>query len=253
VVDALTSALGYLANPIYWTSIGGAVVLAVLVGLIPGVSATLLMAIAIPFIVFNISDPVVGIVMLATITGVNNTLDSIPAVLLGMPSGSTQVTYLEGHQLARQGRAAHTLGAVYAVSALGGIIGAACLFLAIPIIRPFILSFGHSEIAAVALVGLAMIAALSRGAIVKGLLAAMFGVLMSTVGIAPTLGTRRFVFDQLYLWQGLPLIPVTLGIFALPEMIDLMMTRRPVAASGGSVPDRWDRHRQRHQRQARPQ
>ncbi len=246
MVDALTSAFGYLANPLYWTSIGGAIILAVLVGLIPGVSATLLMAIAIPFIVFNVSDPVVGIVMLATITGVNNTLDSIPAVLLGMPSGSTQVTYLEGHQLARQGRAAHTLGAIYAVSALGGIIGAACLFLAIPIIRPFILSFGHSEIAAVALVGLAMIAALTRGAIVKGLLAAMFGVLMSTVGIAPTLGTRRFVFDQLYLWQGLPLIPVTLGIFALPEMIDLMMTRRPVAASGAIISTRevmrgaWD-------------
>lgn len=235
MIESLLAASGYLANPLYWTSTTAAVLLAVLVGLIPGVSATLLMAISIPFIVFNIEDPVVGIVMLATITGVNNTLDSIPAVLLGMPSGSTQVTYLEGHQLARQGRAAHTLGAVYAVSALGGIIGAACLFLAIPVIRPFILSFGHSEIASVALLGLALIAALSRGAVLMGLIAAMFGLLMSTVGIAPALGTQRFVFGQLFLWQGLPLIPVTLGIFALPEMIDLMMTRRPVAASGAVI------------------
>jgi len=235
VLQAFLGATSYLADPAYWVAVAAALLLATLVGLIPGVSATLLMAIAIPFIVFNIEDPVVGIVALATITGVNNTLDSIPAILLGMPGGSTQVTYLEGHQLARQGRAAHTLGAVYAVSALGGIVGAACLFVAIPVIRPFILSFGHSEIASVALIGLALVAALSRGAVLKGLIAGLFGLLMSTVGIAPALGTQRFVFGQLFLWQGLPLIPVTLGIFALPEMIDLMMSRRPVAASGATI------------------
>src|SRR5690606_3523076 len=112
------------------------------------------MTIAIPFIVFNISDPVIGIVLLASITGVSNTLDSIPAVLLGQPAAATQVTYLEGHQLARRGQGAHTLGAVYAVSALGGIVGAICLAVSIPVIQPFILSFSFGEIAAVGLFGL---------------------------------------------------------------------------------------------------
>ena len=167
--------LSYLGNGAYWAAFGVAVFMAVFVGLLPGVSATLVMALSISFIVLNIEDPLIGIVMLATLTGVDNTLDSIPAVLLGQPGGATQVTFLEGNQLARRGLAAHTLGAVYAVSAMGGLVGALALAIVIPVIKPFILAFGFPEIAAMALFGVAMVAALSSGAMVKGLAAAAFG------------------------------------------------------------------------------
>ena len=234
-MNELFQGLSYLGNGAFWAAFGVAVFMAVFVGLLPGVSATLVMALSISFIVLRVEDPLIGIVMLATLTGVDNTLDSIPAVLLGQPGASTQVTFLEGNQLARRGLAAHTLGAVYAVSAMGGLVGAAVLAIVIPVIKPFILAFSFPEIAAMALFGVAMVAALSSGAMVKGLAAAAFGLLLGTIGIDPISGSHRYTFGSLHLWEGLPLIATTIGLFALPEMVDLTITRQPVAARGAVV------------------
>lgn len=237
-MSELFEGLSYLGNGAYWAAFGAAVFMAVFVGLLPGVSATLVMALSISFIILRVEDPLIGIVMLATLTGVDNTLDSIPAVLLGQPGASTQVTFLEGNQLARRGLAAHTLGAVYAVSAMGGLVGAAVLAVVIPVIKPFILAFSFPEIAAMALFGVAMVAALSSGAMVKGLAAAAFGLLLGTVGIDPISASDRYTFGSLHLWTGLPLIATTIGLFALPEMVDLTMTKSPVAARGAVVSQR---------------
>ena len=234
-MSELLQGLSYLSNGAFWAAFGIAVFMAVFVGLLPGVSATLVMALSISFIVLRVDDPLIGIVMLATLTGVDNTLDSIPAVLLGQPGASTQVTFLEGNQLAQRGLAAHTLGAIYAVSAMGGLVGAAVLAIVIPVIKPFILAFSFPEIAAMALFGVAMVAALSSGAMVKGLAAAAFGLLLGTIGIDPISGSHRYTFGSLHLWEGLPLIATTIGLFALPEMVDLTITRRPVAARGAVV------------------
>ena len=227
----LGQALGYLADPLYWIAVVVAVFVAGFTGMVPGASGVIVMALSIPFIVefFRGDQAAIGLVMLASMTGVNNTLDSIPAVLFGQPSAATQVTFLEGHQLARQGRAAHTLGAIYAVSAMGGLVGAIVLAFLIPVVKPVILLFGFPEIAAVAFFGIAMVSALSAGAMVKGLAAGALGVLFGTVGINAITGDVRFVFDQPNLWEGLPIIVVTLGFFALPEMTDLAIARRPVA------------------------
>lgn len=236
-MEEITQALANLADPVYWIAVVIAVTVAGITGIVPGASGVLIMALSIPFIVdfFRDERPAIGLVMLASMTGVNNTLDSIPAVLLGQPGAATQVTFLEGHQLARQGKAAHTLGAIYAVSAFGGLVGAVVLAMLIPIIKPFVLSFGFPEIAAMAFFGIAMVSALSAGAMVKGLAAGAFGVLLGTVGINPITGDVRFVFQQPNLWSGLPLISTTLGLFALPEMIDLSMARRSVAPPNAVV------------------
>lgn len=235
----LGQAVTYLADPIYWIAVFAAVFVAAFTGMIPGASGVLIMALSIPFIVEIFRDQkAIGLVALASMTGVNNTLDSIPAILFGQPSAATQVTFLEGHQLARQGKAAHTLGAVYAVSALGGIVGALVLAVLIPVSKPIILAFTPAEVAAVAFFGIAMVAALSAGAMVKGLTAGALGILLGTVGINANTGALRFVFDQPQLWVGLPIIAVTIGFFALPEMIDLAIARRPVAPPGSVVSTR---------------
>jgi len=238
-VDEIAQALSNLGNPTYWIAVTLAVLVAAMTGIIPGASGVLIMALSIPFIVeYFRDDPQIGLVMLAAMTGVNNTLDSIPAILLGQPGAATQVTFLEGHQLARQGKAAHTLGAVYGVSMFGGIIGAITLMALVPIIKPFILKFGFGEIAAMAFFGIAMVSALSAGAMIKGLASGSLGILLGTVGINAVSGEVRFVFDQPSLWSGLPLISTTLGLFALPEMIDLSMTRRPVAPPNAVISTR---------------
>ena len=84
------AAFDFLTNPLYW--------------------AVLISAIFFPILIFNVSDPVIGLTFIAALGSLNNTLDSLPAVLLGYPGAATPVTFLEGHQLAMRGRAAHTLG-----------------------------------------------------------------------------------------------------------------------------------------------
>lgn len=234
-MDAFIEALSMLGSSTYWIALLIAITIGTIVGFIPGVGATLVTAIMLPSVILLVDEPAIGIVLLAMIGSLNNTLDSIPAVLVGLPSSETQVTYLEGHQLARQGQGAYTLGAVYAVSAMGGLIGAAALALSIPVIKPFILQFSYTEIAMLALFGVAMVALLSKGSMAKGLAAGALGLLLGTVGVDPFSGVDRYTFGQLSLWQGLPIVTAILGFFALPELIDLTMTRDAVASEGAAV------------------
>lgn len=234
-MSEILEAVSRLGDPVYWAAVIIAVVLAAATGLIPGASGIVVMALAIPFIIDNVNDPAIGLVALATITGVNNGLDTIPAVLLGQPGGGNNVSFLEGHQLARQGKAAHTLGAVYAVSMLGGAIGAIVLTASIPIMKPFVLGFSWAEIAMLALFGVAMVSGLSKGAMRRGMASGLLGILIGTVGIAPATGDGRFIFQRVELWEGIDLIVMTLGLFALPEMVDLTLTRESVAPKGSDV------------------
>jgi TctA family transporter len=227
-MDAIFAGFGLLGSQTYWLAFLTAVGMAAVAGLLPGVSASLLMALAVPFIVFNIQDPVIGIAMLATITAVEEMLDVLPIVALGHPGGG-QVTFIEARPLSSRGHAARVLGFVYTVSAMGGLIGAVALLLVMPVIKPFILQFSFAEIGAMGLFGVAMVGALSRGAMVKGILAAAFGMLLSTIGLSVFTGEERFTFGSLQLREGLPIIATAIGLFALPEMFDLTMTRKAIA------------------------
>jgi TctA family transporter len=238
VLDTILAGLAHLGTWSYWGAVVGGVLISAAVGLLPGIGTPIVMAMMIPFIIFTIQDPLIGIILLATVAGVSNTLDSIPAILMGYPGPATQVTFFEGTQLAKQGKAAHTLGAVYAVSAVGGVVGAIAMVIVIPIIRPFILNFSFSEIAAMALFGVTMVSILSRGAMLKGLAAGCLGILLGQVGSHYGTATERYTFDVLSLVEGLPLIAVTLGIFALPEVLDLSATRQPLAPEGAKISNR---------------
>lgn len=234
-MEGFLEAVSHIGTGTYWLSLFVAISVGTIVGFIPGVGATLATAIMLPMVLYLVEEPAIGIVLLAMVASLNNTLSSIPAVLVGLPDSETQVTYLEGHQLARQGKAAHTLGAIYSVSAMGGIIGAIALALLIPVIKPVILEFSYAEVAMLALFGIAMISLLARGSMSKGFLAGALGLLLGTVGVDPVSGTARYTFDQMELWAGLPVVTVILGFFAIPELVDLTMTRQPVARSGAVV------------------
>ena len=114
---------------------------------------------------------------------------------------------------------------------LKGLI-AVCLLIALPFIRPLLNSIAFPEIAALALFGLLMVSALSRGAMLKGLLAGLLGVLIGSIGVSYISGLPRFAMGTLYLFDGLPLIPTIIGFFALPELIDLTMRATPVGIPG---------------------
>jgi len=161
---------------------------------------------------------------------VTTTSDSIPAVLIGVPgTSSAQALVLDGHQMAKKGEAARALAAGYTSSLLGGILGAAMLAFSIPLIRPFVLAIGTPELFAITTMALAMVSALSGNTPLRGLSIACFGILISMIGIDARTAVHRWTGNFLYLWDGVPLVPVMLGLFALPELCDLAISRRALA------------------------
>lgn len=238
MLDILNHTLAHMATTDYWVAFGLGLAIATAIGIIPGIGATVTMAIAFPIIVLTFKEPAIGVVMLAVITGTGNTLDSLPAQLMGITTGGTQVSFLEGHQLARKGLAAYSLGAVYAVSAIGGIVGAFVLLAVMQLAAPLIMMMSYPEIAVMSLFGLSMIAILSKGAMLKGLASAALGLMFGTVGLQMFTNTDRFTFGFYDLRGGLPLVALVVGLMAVPEMLDLAASRKPVAPPGAVLTNR---------------
>src|SRR3989454_6647585 len=203
------------------------------VGLLPGLGGATTLALMLPFV--YTMQPVEGFAFLLGMHSVVATTGDITSVLFGVPGEATSAaTILDGHAMAKKGEAGRALGAALMSSLVGAIVGAFALAVAIPIVRPLVLTFGSPELFMLAIVGLAFIASLSshggRG-MLRGFLAGALGLFFATVGQDPQAGVARYTLDTLYLWQGLDLVPVLVGIFAIPEIIDLVVRGTSIAGA----------------------
>src|SRR2546430_4257911 len=131
--------------------------------------------------------------------------------------------------MAKNGEAGRALGAAIMSSLFGAVFGAFALALAIPIVRPLVLTFGSPEFFMLALLGITFVASLSGEGLVKGLVAGCLGLWFATIGLDPVTGIQRYTFGQLFLWDGIGLVPVTIGFFAIPEVIDLAIQGSSIA------------------------
>ena len=214
------------------------------VGLLPGLGGATSLALMLPFI--YTMQPVEAFAFLLGMHSVVATTGDITSVLFGLPGEATSAaTVVDGYAMTKKGEAGRALGAALASSMVGALVGAIALAAAIPIVRPLVLTFGSPELFMLAIVGLAFIASLSghgaRG-MLRGFIAGGLGLLLATVGQDPQAGVARFTFDTLYLWQGLDLVPVLVGIFAIPELIDLFVRGNSIAGSapaGRMVKGAW--------------
>jgi TctA family transporter len=203
------------------------------VGLLPGLGGATTLALMLPFI--YTMQPVEAFAFLLGMHAVVATTGDITSVLFGVPGEATSAaTVVDGYAMTKNGEAGRALGAALASSLVGAIVGAVALAAAIPVVRPLVLTFGSPELFMLAIVGLAFIASLSaqgtRG-MLRGFIAGGLGLLLATVGQDPQAGVARFTFDTLYLWQGLDLVPVLVGIFAIPEIIDLFVRGNSIAGN----------------------
>lgn len=237
VWEAAIGALGVISDPLRLMFVVLGTFLGLIIGVIPGIGGLVGLALLLPF-TFSM-DPYTALAFLVGVQSVTTTSDTIPAVLFGVPGTvGSAATVLDGHPMARKGEASRAFGAAFTASVCGGLFGAFMLAISIPILRPFILSVGTPELLAICLLGLTLVVSLSRGAMAKGLVMAAVGLLLSTIGDEPQTGEMRWSFDLDYLWDGLPLVPLALGLFAVPEIIDLGVSRGSI--SGGKVKDeRW--------------
>lgn len=217
-MDLATSLANTLTIPGFWGTLIGGVVFGVIAGLIPGISGRVSLLLALPVALWF--DPLGAAVFLVAMHAVVHTTGSVPAVLLGLPTSSSQAaTILDGYPLMKQNRGGEAVGATLGASALGGVIGALALILLLPVGRQVAAHFGSPEVAALSAAGLLAIAALSGKSLALGLVVAALGVLSASIGLDALTGAPRFTFGLLDLWDGVHIAAVVAGIFVIPEML----------------------------------
>lgn len=221
-------ALGVLVEPARLAVLCLGVIIGLAIGVLPGLNGIVGMALLIPF-TYNMDAPT-SFALLLGMAAVVTSSDFITAILFGVPGHvGAAATVIDGHAMARRGEAGRAFGAGFTASLLGGLVGALVLFLSIPVLRPVLLSVGSPELLGFTIFGMSMVATLSGKAPLKGLTAASIGVMIAMVGSRAPGGTLRWTFSTEYLYDGVPLIPFTLGIFALPELAELAVKRVSIA------------------------
>ncbi len=214
-----------------WPAIGFlflGVFIGIWLGAIPGLGGIIGLVLLLPF-TFGM-EPISAFALLLGMFAVTSTSDTIASVMLGIPgTAASQATILDGYPLAQQGKAARAFGAAFTVSAFGGVFGALILAASLPLILPIILAFNSPELFMLGVLGLAMVGSLSGGSILKGLTVACLGILLSTIGYADMVAIPRFYFGTDYLIDNLPLIPVVLGLFAIPELMELAIRNTSIS------------------------
>jgi TctA family transporter len=204
------------------------IVIGFVVGILPGLGGPTAMALMLPFI-FKMSA-VEAFAFLLGMTAVTATTGDITSVLFGVPGEPTTAsTIVDGHAMARNGEAGRALGAVLMSSLVGAVFGAVAIAVAIPIIRPLVLSFGSPEFFMLSLLGITFVAALSGEDVLKGMVAGGIGLMLATIGLDPISGIQRYTFNQLFLWDGIGLVPITIGFYAIPETIELAVLGTSIA------------------------
>jgi len=199
-----------------------------IIGILPGLGGIAGMSILLPFV--HGMDTVSALALLIGLLAVVPTGDTFSSILMGIPgSAASQATILDGFPMAKRGEAARALSAAFFSSMLGGLFGALVLTGFIVVARPIILAFSSAELFMLTALGLGMVGVLSGSSLTKGLLSCALGLLLGMVGAAPTTGEWRLSVGIEYLVDGLPLVVVALGLFAIPEIIDLL--RRHTAIS----------------------
>jgi len=217
-------------------------VIGLLIGALPGLSATMAIAILVP-ITFAF-PPETGISMLAALYLSAMYGGSISAILIRTPgTPAAAATVLDGYPMGQQGKAGRALSISLGASFVGGVISSLCLLTVAPALGKVALEFGPVELAAVAALGMTIIASLSQESTVKGLIAGAAGLMLSTVGMDPITGSPRFTFGIIDLFSGIPFTVALIGLFSIPQVLRLLENDLGPAVIGiisDKVRPRWD-------------
>lgn len=237
MLEALVEGLGLLFQWHVLAYFALGCIVGILMGAVPGMGGAIGLVLLLPF-TFNM-EPVAAFALLLASWASTSTSGAITSVLLGVPStAASQATVLDGYPMAKRGEAARALGASFTSSAIGGVCGAAALGISLPLILPVILAFESPEQFMLGMLGLAMVGSLSGQSVLKGVAAAMFGLLLATIGLPESQAIPRYTFGTLYLLDKLPLIPVLLGLFAIPELMELAIKDVSIDRTGRTTDTR---------------
>jgi putative tricarboxylic transport membrane protein len=228
MIEAFVSGLlDVFAYPTFLLMLLG-IALGFVVGILPGIGSPGAMAIMLPFIFAM--KPLEAFAFLLGMYAVTATTGDITSILFGVPGEAVSAaTIIDGHPMAKHGEAGRALGAALMSSLVGAIIGAFTLAAAIPIVTPVVLAFKSPEFLALALLGITFLAALSGENKLKGMLAGGFGLIIAMVGLDPQENIERYTFGLVGLWEGVGIVAAVVGLFAIPEIVDLWVKGTSIA------------------------
>lgn len=234
MLDVIGSALSQVLMPQTLALMMLGIGIGFVVGILPGLGGAVTLALMLPF-TFGM-EPVQGFAFLLGMWVVTSTAGDITSVLFGIPGEATSAAaVLDGYPLTRKGQGGRALGAVLMSSAMGAIAGAIVLGLSITLIRPVVLALGPPEFFALTILGLTFVITLSGKNMLKGFIMMALGLLVALVGIDPQVGVPRFAFGQIYLWDGIDLIPVVVGLFGGAEVLQIMLSKSSIASGVGAA------------------
>ena len=200
-----------------------AMALGILVGGIPGLTATMAVALIVP-ITYHMA-PIAGLAMIIGVSFTSIFAGDIPATFLRVPgTPASGAAVIDGYQLARKGNGSLAISLDLFCSAIGGVIGILILICVSPVLANFALKFTHFEYFWLGVLGLSMSAIISKGNKIKGLISIVFGVLISTIGIDIATGYPRFSFGNSELMNGIGFIPVMIGLFGISEVFRSLLS-----------------------------
>ncbi|KKC38112.1 hypothetical protein WH87_10935 [Devosia epidermidihirudinis] len=237
-MNALLDGILAVLEPTVMLCMGAGVIIGMLVGMFPGITATMAVALASGFTMTL--DPVQGLAVLLTIYVAANFGDRIPSILINTPGTPASIaTTFDGYPMAKNGRAGLALIVSALVSAIG-IIASMVLFAfaSVPLAQ-LALKFGPSEMFAVVILAMTIMISISSKSIAKGLLAGVIGLTIATIGRDPITGDARFTFGIRDLNGGLDFIAVIIGLFGIAELFDQLLTHRQFKIKPISALGRW--------------
>lgn len=218
MLDAITGGIALFLDPTVLLLMMVAVPVGLVMGVLPGLSGLSALAILLPF-VYGM-EPMAGLAFLLAGHAVVCTGGSLTAIVLGIPGApANSATVIDGVPLRDQGRHGEAIGAALVASGLGGLVGVVALLALLPLLQILVKLFGAPETFVLALIGVACIAIVGREDPLRGLIAAALGMFLGAFGYQRISGEPRFWMDFDYLLDGMRLVPMILGLFALPEII----------------------------------
>jgi len=238
MLDTLLTALTDLMSVQHLSFMMLGILVGLVIGVLPALGGIAGMSLLIPFIYGM--DKVSALAMLIGLVATVPTGDTYTSVLIGVPGAAgSQATILDGFPLAKRGQAARALSAAFTGSALGGIFGAFVLTAFVLVAKPVILAFGAGELFMLGILGLSVVGVLAGKSVARGIASAGLGLIAGAVGAAPATGEFRLDLGIEYLNDGIPLVIIGLGMFALPELTDLMRRNRPIASTTSTLGSGW--------------
>lgn len=215
VSDALLFEIFLRSLSLWWVIIPG-MLLGIVVGVLPGFSAQNTLIILLPLTLYL--DIETGMAFMISLYCTTQLGGGIPAILFNMPGeGGAVATTLDGYPMTRKGKAQQALVLCFAASAFGGLVTTIATMAMLPSLAQLGLYFRSVEMVVVIVFGLTLIAAIAAKDLLSGLIAGFAGLMIGTIGVDPVFGTPRATFGLLELYDGVPLIPTLIGLFAISE------------------------------------